>query len=527
MSRLQSITAYIALAAAVAGAATVTVDHTTEYQEIVGFGAHGSQNVWWSGGPFASPTFVTTIVDDLGLTISRNEFYPDFEETNENSSASDLNMSAFNWSGQFVNKQKAWIVALKNQAAASGEPIKFITSYWSPPAWMKTNNSTINGGALKSIAREEFAEYVEATYRAYQQECGVDLYAMSLQNELAFEEPYNSCVYTPEEFRDMIKVVGPRIHAYAPDMKIFGAEDMLSRWTVDPYAGMCQADPVAREHLNVFAVHGYSDGVHPIPSSSAASAWKTAWNNVRATGKQLWMTETSGYSNNWSGATGVADAIFAALKYGKISAWVWWQLAGDHTAGEILMPLGQRGKLFYVSKQYYRYIRPGATMVQVDSDDANVFVLAFNHKTDHTLTLVILNWNSGSAQITLSGDGLPSSFTQYTTSSGLDCANQGAVGTTFTLGGNTVNTLVATGYSPPTATLPQPAHMTTPRGRCTAEVFSLDGRLLRRLDNVRVDAEGRFAWDGRDSSGRHVAAGSYYSTVRDAEGRTVQFTIGK
>ncbi|MBD3243134.1 MAG: hypothetical protein GF331_21260, partial [Chitinivibrionales bacterium] len=187
---------------------------------------------------------------------------------------------------------------------------------------MKTNNSTVNGGALKSAAHGEFAEYCIATVRAYREQCDVDLYALSIQNESAFVEPYNSCVYTPEQYRDAIKAVGPRLHTAHPDVKLFGAEDMLANWTRNPYAGYCQQDPVAREHLQVFAVHGYSDGVHPTPASDAVTKWNNTGRNCWSAGKPLWMTETSGYDLSWSGAVHLAESIYTALKYGRVAAWV-------------------------------------------------------------------------------------------------------------------------------------------------------------------------------------------------------------
>ncbi|MBD3239714.1 MAG: hypothetical protein GF331_03950 [Chitinivibrionales bacterium] len=504
------------LAAFHVAAVNVTVDHETEFQTIEGFGAHGAQNVWWSDGPFATPSFVTTVVDELGLTISRNEFYPDFEPLNENGDAFSMDFSAFNFDGQFVGKQKEWIEALKAKAGQSGEPIKFIATYWSPPFWMKTNMHH-HGGSLKSIARDELAEYAIATVRAYKEICNVDLYALSMQNELAFSQPFNSCVYTPESYRDMIKVVGPRLHDVYPDIKLFGPEDMLSAWTNRAFPGLLMADTLSRRQMWAVAVHGYEDGTNPTPSSLAPKAWAKAYSNMQTVGKPLWMTETSGYSNDWDGARGVGEAIFEALKYGHVSAWVWWQLAGSHTAGEILMPRGEKGKLFYAAKQYFRYIRPGAVMIDVNADDSEVFVAGFHHKHNNTLTIVILNWSSSSKDITLSGQNLPS-FTSYRTSSSDDCTNTGTVTGSVTLPANSITTLFGTGYEPPTTATALRSGSRPSVGAVRAEVFGIDGRLLRVIDRVILNADNAFAWDGRTRSGR-VAAGVYCARVTDRAGR--------
>ncbi len=498
-------------------AVTVTVTHTTEFQTIEGFGAHGSENVWWSGGPFASASFVATVVDELGLTMSRNEFYPDFEPSNENGDAFDMNFSAFNFNGSFINKEKVWIDALQAKATQSGEPIRFIATYWTPPAWMKDNSSETDGGSLRPGVENELAEYAIATYRAYKDRCNVDLYALSLQNELAFVEPYNSCVYTATGYRDLVKIVGPRLHAAYPDARLFGPEDMLGAWTVRGYPGTLMADPESRAQMHAIAVHGYSDGVNPTPSADAPQLWTRAWNNMRTSGKGFWMTETSGYSNDWNGARGTAEAIFEALKYGHVNAWVWWQLSGNHTAGEILMPLGQKGKLFYAAKQYYRYIRPGAVMIDVNSDDDEVFTAGFHHKQNNTLTIVILNWASSSKSITLSGASLPS-FTWYRTSSADNCTNAGTVNGSVTLPANSINTLYGSNYEPPTP-VRELRYGTRPAGEVRAEVFGIDGRLLAVVERVSLDTEGGFSWDGV-ADGKRVAAGVYCARVTDRFGRS-------
>lgn len=84
--------------------------------------------------------------------------------------------------------------------------------------------------------------------------------------------------------------------------------------------------------LDVFAVHGYSDGIFAAETSGHRKTWEILEKNFgfsSETGKNQWMTETSGYSNDWlstapriPAAMNVAIAVGSALKYGKITAWV-------------------------------------------------------------------------------------------------------------------------------------------------------------------------------------------------------------
>jgi hypothetical protein len=52
-------------------------------------------------------------------------------------------------------------------------------------------------------------------------------------------------------------------------------------------------------------------------------------------------------------------------------------------------------------------------------------------------------------------------------------------------------------------------------GRVTLTVFDLQGRLVRTLfDGVGKKGENETSWDGRDSSGHHLAAGIYFYRLR-------------
>ncbi len=409
----------------------VTVDQSITYQTIDGFGAHGSMDVWWSGGPFYNDAFLNLIVNDLGLTINRNEYYPKPNEP-----------------GQWP-KQTGWIQALKAKADASGEPIKFITAYWTPPHWMK-EPVTCCGGHLRYDCRDDLGTYSVQAIQDYKN-IGIDLYAMSMQNEPDFNEPYNSCYYTHEQYRDMLKVAGPIIHSSWPSVKLYGAEHMLwvQEWDATNFEFDIINDPCANTEMGIWAVHGYgNDGMTPDPGSAEAEAWTFAKNRFEPTGKHFWMTETSGYTDSWADSRQLAQSIYAALRYGHISAWVWWQLSEPGVTAYALMNYGTPTKRYYVSKQYYRYIRPEAVMVESISDDPNVFVVAFKHNTQKTATLVLINTSTSTKPVHLNIDGdlLPETFNIYRTSASENCINAGTVllNGTLSLPASSIATLYGT-----------------------------------------------------------------------------------
>ena len=86
------------------------------------------------------------------------------------------------------------------------------------------------------------------------------------------------------------------------------------------------ADPVSRQYADIIAVHGYDlDGV--TAASTSAQTWQTMYGWGAQYNKPFWMTETSGYENTLDGAMKLAKAMYTAIKFGNVSAWLHWSLS--------------------------------------------------------------------------------------------------------------------------------------------------------------------------------------------------------
>jgi len=397
----------------------ITVNQAIQYQTIDGFGAHGARNVYWSNpATWYTDAWLDLIINDLGLTITRNVYHPPGSDTT-------------------FEAQRPFLQALKQKADQSGEPLKFISTFWSPPGYMKDNGSIKNGGHVLPGYYDDLGNYAVGAIQDYKN-AGIDLYALSLQNEPYFSEPYDSCVYTHEEYRDMLKIAGPIINASFPNTKLFMVEHMLEWQNYDAaaYEYDIKQDPCALQWADVWAVHGYgNDGQTPDPNSAEAGIWTLAWNRFQPTGRPFWMTETSGYTESWADSRQLAQSIFAGLKYGHISAWVWWQLSEDDGYGNppgayVLMNLGVPGKRYYISKQYYRYIRPEAVMVQGNADSNDLLIVAFKHPVQKTATIVLINASQTTeklVQLNITGDTIPPEFHIYRTTADENCIDAGIV----------------------------------------------------------------------------------------------------
>jgi glucuronoarabinoxylan endo-1,4-beta-xylanase len=423
------------LVTASAQAATVRIDRSKKLQTIEGFGFFGARDAWW-GAPadLTDPEWVRMVIDDLGLTMWRNEYYPPGDGSGQQDA---------DWI-----KQRPVLEALRDRAAASGVPLKTILTVWSAPARMKCASDkdtvhegtpnpggTRHGGAVCPSQRQPFAEWLIDGVQFYALS-GVKVYALSFQNEPLFRQSYNSSRYPQAVYADTLAAIGPTIHARFPALKLFGPESLLDTEVgkndgeFDPYwyTGHLLEHPRALAQLGAFAVHAYTPSMLPSAASKAARLWTNFHAGVAKSGRPIWMTETSGYVDAWEGgkngkgearpgAFDLAQAIFAALYYGKASAWLWWQGSERGAASEFSLMQGTTvGKRYYASKHFYRFVRPGARMLASTSDDPRVLAVAFAHEQIGNVVTVLINGASSEKVVRLVADGLPRDLDAYVTS---------------------------------------------------------------------------------------------------------------
>jgi len=291
------------------------------------------------------------------------------------------------------------------------------------------------GGTGPTSALTQFARALAAYLLGFQRRYGVDLYAVSIQNELNFEVFYNSCTYPLSEmYLAALKAARAELdqHTELQDIRIMGPEDLLGGdgWGLWQYGGgndithknlqylqNIAADPVADQALDFFCIHGYapdgvsSAGADPVQWDWWVNGWSTApADGLPATtegfasyGKKSWMTETSGEDPAWlaggafpgGGGWSIALKIHQALTVGQQSAWIYWQLTdGSDVANETLTDatLREGSPKYVAAKHFFHYIRPGAERVTVSVAGSDALeASAYVHDTDATLTVVLIN----------------------------------------------------------------------------------------------------------------------------------------
>jgi glucosylceramidase len=112
----------------------------------------------------------------------------------------DLEMKSFT-----LERDEQYILPLITAAQkVSGEPFDLMLSPWSPPEFMKTNGEKINGGKLKPEYRTFWAEYICRYIKEYEKR-GLKVNRLTIQNEPAAVQSWDSCIYTAEEEKEFLR----------------------------------------------------------------------------------------------------------------------------------------------------------------------------------------------------------------------------------------------------------------------------------------------------------------------------------
>ena len=175
-------------------ALTISVDPSRRYQTMEGFGASitdSSARVLYrldrpARNAAMRSLFAENQLSFLRQPIGASDFVegPHYTYDDLPAGRTDYRMRRFS-----IAHDRAEILPLLRQALALNPQIKVIGSPWSPPAWMKTNQSLV-GGRLIDTPRiyAAYARYLVKFVKAYRR-AGVPIYALTVQNEPQNRKP--------------------------------------------------------------------------------------------------------------------------------------------------------------------------------------------------------------------------------------------------------------------------------------------------------------------------------------------------
>jgi glucuronoarabinoxylan endo-1,4-beta-xylanase len=353
----------------------------------------------------------------LGTAMSSSDADLAFSTTN--GAGLSLDRIRINYQGDGTSAAET-ATALLAQARGA----KVWATPWTPPTADKSNNNTVEGTLTDPSAYATFLfNYVAAMKKA-----GVNLYAVSAQNEPDANVTYESCVYTPSTMATFVgNTLGPAfagssVKVMAPETQNFCSSGFPG------FSSALQSNAAAWSALSIIATHEY--GCTPALSFPAAAQ----------AGKEYWETEiydTADKTADTTMLTGlwVANTMYDALANASMNAWhYWWFYPASSDNGALWDYATKKPtKRLWVMGNFSRFARPGYYRVDVTgSRPSGVSVIAFQNPTDATVAIVAINANSAATAIALfvAGHQWPAQVVPWVTSPTEDLVAKSAIAVT-------------------------------------------------------------------------------------------------
>src|SRR5690242_20289813 len=168
---------------------TLFVNDAVRYQKIDGFGASLTDSSAWLLRNKLSDSQFQKIMEMLfdrekgiGLNLLRQPMgssdfaLEDYTYDDMPQGESDSELRHFS-----IEKDQRYIIHVLRAALAINPQIKILATPWSPPAWMKSNDSLVLG-TLRPENYDAMAGYFVKFAKAYEQ-AGVPIFGVTVQNE--------------------------------------------------------------------------------------------------------------------------------------------------------------------------------------------------------------------------------------------------------------------------------------------------------------------------------------------------------
>lgn len=377
---------------------TITINSDGIYQTMDGFGfalTGGSAYHIHNLSTEKKTQLLTELFDSSGtnigvsyirLTVGASDLdqyvysYNDLEP-----GQTDINMNYFS-----LEEDRKYVIPVMKEILQILPHIKILASPWSPPAWMKTNNSSI-GGNLKPEFYEAYSKYL-VKYIEHMALEGIIIDAITIQNEPLHPHNNPSMLMLAEEQTNFIKYyLGPIFEAKNIKTKIIIYDHNADK--ID-YPISILDDQDAREYIDGSAFHLYAGDINDLSSVHMAHP-----------DKNLYFTE------QWIGAPGnFSEDLKWHVRYLLIGAsrnWcktiIEWNLAADenqepHTPGGCNECLGAvtvsnnsytKNPGYYIIAHIAKFVRPGSKRI-FSTTSPNLPNVSFL-RNDNKLVTIVLN----------------------------------------------------------------------------------------------------------------------------------------
>ena len=360
--------------------ATGEIDMGTRHQKIEGFGAAGAYYTADLLHHEQKAQLYDLLFKELGVSIFRiRDTYGidpvSFRETVE---------------------------VVKGAKAAMGSSLKIMMSSWTPPVALKSNDKAVGGTLAKHEGKyvySEFAQWWYESLRAYAA-AGVNVDYISLQNELNYAAPWDSCQFAPTETADpnlpgynvAFETVWQKLHAeMGPAMPKMLVPETSSIGDAKAYVTSLPD----LSHVYGYAHHLYDcSGCGAAPDRYVSKMASFASFMSEQGNKPVFQTEYELEPETWTGAMNTALLMHNSLTVENVAAYLYWDLFWGTGSGLVSLNSPSSFTIkpaYYAFKQYAAFIDPGWQRVEASTDSPALRISAFVSPDDKRLTAVIIN----------------------------------------------------------------------------------------------------------------------------------------
>jgi O-glycosyl hydrolase len=339
-------------------AATVAIDATRTYQSIDGFGACSA----WISGQITRDLATIFWADDainghIGLSLLRTRIDP-------------------------VGYTEGEAVPMK-LAFQTNPAIKIWSTSWTPPPQFKDNGSLIGGRFNSdSASMRGFADHLVKYVQDVKKNAGIDLYAVSCQNEPDTIGNWDGCAWTGEQIRVFLKDYwGPACEKAGITAKRMIGESVRNSFAV---TGPSLKDSSSAKYADIIGVQIYEGGPYPYPL-------------VDSLKKAYWETEVCGLNGV---DTSIANAVMWAGKVHdclarcNMGAFHYWLLVNNTTTDDegLCNASGRPTPRLFTLGNFSKFVRPGFVRIAAtDSPAIGVKASAYCSRSSKCLVIVVVN----------------------------------------------------------------------------------------------------------------------------------------
>ncbi|HWC20064.1 MAG TPA: glycoside hydrolase, partial [Terriglobales bacterium] len=239
-------------------ASGIVIDPSQRYQPVLGFGAALTDAACYVISQLPEAARKTLLNElfspgEMGFSVcricigssdySRNVFSYDEGEP-------DPQLARFS-----IDHDREYILPTLRAAREANPDLFLLASPWSPPGWMKDNNSML-GGTIRRRYLKTYADYIVKFLQAYET-AGVEIQAVTPQNEVDTDQDSRmpACLFPQEaEVQYVGEMLGPAIMQAGLKTKIWLVDHNYNLWG----RAICELDnDTVKRVTRAIAWHGY------------------------------------------------------------------------------------------------------------------------------------------------------------------------------------------------------------------------------------------------------------------------------